>query len=244
MHPGLIFAEGGCPETSHEKLSPISSLCAAFVAGMIRVQPHEVIIHFFSGLHLASNDDWKGPNGLIRSLILQLVMKLVQWDMLSLDFVDDRGYLRALEKHDLESLCQAFHTLLSQLPPETTIYCVIDGISWFDREGMFEDLSLVISCLLHIVKDGFPHIVKDGHPPIFKVLITTPRSCSARVRKLLAPDDIVRLSANNAFPLEISSRVVESRLLRASTPDPRSRRERREREDEKFVHSSEETDTE
>lgn len=59
--------------------------------------------YFFCGLHENLEDPWYGPNGLIRSLSLQLFMKLVELDILDLSFIDDRLYLQMLEEHELET---------------------------------------------------------------------------------------------------------------------------------------------
>ncbi|KAJ4287837.1 hypothetical protein N0V88_007547 [Collariella sp. IMI 366227] len=72
-----------------------------------------VIVHFFCGQHYArhnSGEDWYGPAGMMRSLIEQLVMRLVDLDRqgkvsLTLDILDDEEYLAGLDAHDLQALC-------------------------------------------------------------------------------------------------------------------------------------------
>lgn len=211
-HPDMIFVEGNIASAALDKLSVVSVFCATLVASMIKVKPHEVIVHFFCGLHTTSNDIWHGPNGLIRSIIVQLLVKLASLDILSLDFINDREYLRDLEAHDLPSLCETLHELIYQFPPDMTVYCVVDGISSFDKNKMFDNLATVISTLKGIVRDRYL-------PAIFKVLITTPKSCSMRIKRLLDPSDLVMLASSNIFPTEISNKLVEARLLRHSTSE-------------------------
>lgn len=201
LHPDLISVEANIATAALERLSVVSVFCATFVASMISVQPQEVVVYFFCGLHNGSKDAWQGPNGLVRSLVTQLVMKLVELDILSLDFINNRDYLRDLEDHDPNSLST-----------NTTIYCVIDGISNFDKNKLFKDLEVAISWLRHIASD-------KNLIPMFKVLIATPRSCSARMKRRLDASCMVALSSNNLFPTEISHRLIEAHLLRSSTLD-------------------------
>lgn len=211
-HPDFIFVEANISSAAMEKVSVVSTFCATFVGSMKKAQPQEVVVHFFCGLHNTTHDPWLGPNGLIRSVLLQLVMRLEQMNSLSLDFINDREFLKDLESHDLPSLCQALHELVSQFPPDLSVYLVIDSISMFDRGKLFNDLQTVISWLRYIVQDR-------SLAPMFKVLITTPKNCTLRVKRLLEPESMVLLSSNNLMPMEIMSASVEKSLLRPTTPN-------------------------
>jgi hypothetical protein len=211
-HPDLISVDANIQSAALERLSVVSVFCATFIASMVRVKPQEAIAHFFCGLHCSTNDPWYGPNGLVRSIILQLLMKLARADILNLDFINDREYLMDLEGHDLPSLCQTLHELLYQFPPDMTVYCIIDGVSCFDKNKMFGDLKTVIGWLDNIVGDKRLRCV-------FKVLMTNPKNSSMRVKNLLDKADIVRLVSSNLFPSEISNKLVESRLLRHTTSE-------------------------
>lgn len=62
---------------------------------------------FFCGLHITTashKDPWAGPNGLIRSLIFQIICSLYRHNLLNIDFIHSRGYLKDLEEHDLATL--------------------------------------------------------------------------------------------------------------------------------------------
>jgi hypothetical protein len=205
LHPNLICVEANIPAAALERLPAMSVVCATLVAGVLKVRPNDVVISFFCGLHDTTKSPWYGPSGLVRSLIMQVLANLMIDDNLDLSFINDRGYLRSLEEHHLPSLCQTLHALVTQFPPETTVFCIIDGISCFDKERTFADLERVISYLHGIVAD--PKLV-----PNFKVLLTTPSTCSVRVRRSFEPREIVRLTSGNAFPSGISNRLVEARL--------------------------------
>lgn len=219
--PDMILVDANI-RSSGPGMSAISVFSATFVAGMVKVHPDEVVVHFFCNSHMAPRDAWHGPNGLVRSLIVQLVMKLVKMKILNLDFIDNRDFLMALEEHDLDSLCDVLYSLVSQFPADTTVYCIIDSISSFDKgsavqNSTFKDLEAVVDWLQRIVEDR-------SLVPIFKVMMTNPMSSTRRMKELLMlkeyPTRLVNLSPNNLIPMEISSRSVESHLLRPSTPTP------------------------
>ncbi|RYP44531.1 hypothetical protein DL768_009026 [Monosporascus sp. mg162] len=216
-HPDMILVEANVRTAGLEKLSAISVFCATFVTSMISVHPDGVVAHFFCGLHTVPQDPWYGPNGLVRSIAMQVLMKLVEMNILNLNFIDNRDYLMALEEHDLDSLCETLHSLVSQFPADTTVYCIIDSISCFDKDRTFKDLEIVIKLLQRIVDDR-------SLIPIFKVLMTNPTQSTRRMKDLSGFKEnrcgLVSLSSKNLVPMEISNRVVESHLLRPLTPTP------------------------
>ncbi|KAL3456535.1 hypothetical protein BJX64DRAFT_39789 [Aspergillus heterothallicus] len=214
--PDVLLVDANVRSAGLERLSAISVFCATFIIGMTKVRPDDVVAHFFCGQHLARKDPWHGPTGLVRSLIMQLMMNLLDLDLLSLDFINDRGFLAALEDHDLPSLCDAFYSIVSQFPADTMVYCIIDHISSFDTDRLFGDLTIVLDCLQDLVEDA--NLV-----PVFKVLMTNPMQSTRRMRELPLFDDhsrLITLSSNNSVPLQINNLVVESHLLRPSTPTP------------------------
>lgn len=214
-HPDMILVDGNIRSASRQKLSALSVFAATFVVSMIKVQPEEIVVSFFCGLHSSPDDPWRGPNGLVRSIIIQLVMKLEQLQILSLDFISDRKLLKKLEVHDLKSLCTTLHELVAQCPRDRTLICIIDSISCFDVDEMIKDLETVVRWLISIVDDTLLM-------PMLKVLMTNPGSKILRIKSLFKdrPFDFVNLSSNNLFGTAISSRAIDTHLLRPSTPIP------------------------
>ncbi|KAE8449419.1 hypothetical protein EG329_008027 [Mollisiaceae sp. DMI_Dod_QoI] len=216
-HSNLILVNANLRTPDLARLSAISVFSATFIASMLKVYPNEVIVYFFCGVHVDRTDLWSGPNGLLRSIIIQLVMKLVKIDHLSLDFIDNRNYLQDLEEHDLKSLCEVLHSLVSQFPTETTIYCIIDSVSFFDIDMMFNDLKIALEYLKRIVDD-------KSLVPIFKVMLTNPMQSTWRMKKLLLltedPSRLITLSPNSPMLTEISEGVIENHLLWTSTLVP------------------------
>ena len=203
--------------SSDPGLSAISVFSATLIAGMVKIHPTDVVIHFFCSAHTSYRDAWHGPNGLVRSLIVQLLMRLVEMKILNLDFIDDEDFLLGLEEHDLVSLCETLFWLVSQFPQTITVYCIIDSISAFDNSLAFKELETVLDWIQRILEH------KDLDP-MFKVLITNPTSSTRRMKELLMireyPSRLVNLSPRNLDPMVISKHSVENQLLRQSTPSP------------------------
>ena len=231
-HPCLILVDANIRESSLDGLSAISVFSSTLATSLMQAYPDTaVVVHFFCGMHSSRNGAWYGPTGLVRSLIMQLIMKLDAKDpemsTWNLDFIKDRGFFMNLEQHSLSDLCYALHGLLYEFPPDTQIYCLIDSISCFDIGSLLKDLSTVMEQLRTIISD--PNLV-----PIFKVLLTNPGESTRAIKNMTLfkedPTRLVSLSGHNLVPGQISGRMVDDHLLRAPSP-------MRERTSSQFRHS-------
>lgn len=110
------------------KMSPLSSACASIIAGIVKTQPNAIPLFFFCGLHTTPQDTLQGPQGMMRTLIARLLVELDGRHLVNLAFIDNSGYLQALEAHEVPSLCHAFMHLIRQWPLDTVVYCIVDGI--------------------------------------------------------------------------------------------------------------------
>ncbi|KAK3293848.1 uncharacterized protein B0H64DRAFT_398821 [Chaetomium fimeti] len=220
QHPSLILVDANIRESALASVSAISVLSSTLATSLMQAYADEaVVISFFCGMHASPADALYGPTGLIRSLMIQLLMKLDTTDPemreWNLDFINDRVFVQNLERHSLPDLCSALHELLFQFKPNTPVYCIIDTISAFDAEHLSRDLEIVFGCLQRIIDD-------QSLVPIFKVLITNPGE-STRVIKDMAvfredPTRIISLGRQSRAAGRISARVVDEQLLRAPSP--------------------------
>lgn len=221
-HPSLILVDANIRESDLDNISAISVLCSTLVTSLIQAYPDAVVVHFFCGMHDFLEDAWYGPNGLVRSVIMQLLMKLQSTDpkmrTWSLDFIDDRQFLENLEQHCLDDLCKALHALLNEFQPDTHVYCIIDSVSCFDVSRLLEDLGVVLECLRQIVDDRKLR-------PVFKVLLTNPGESTFEMKNMTPfrenPARLISLNPYNLVPGEITGRAVDSHLLRAPSPSMR-----------------------
>lgn len=211
FEPGIVLVDGCADRSQIGTISPISFVCSNLAQALRR---HDLtgqaspVMVFFCGQHVASNDPLQGPQGLVRSLLSQLVLLLVQncWledgAGIGLPFDvplspagsrrgNDYVYSGAGHESDdyfggdnmgmgtegveedgnilltLSDLCRLFHSLLGLIPRETFIFCIVDGISSYQREVWRKDYELVLGL--------FGKIIMDARlSGLFKVLLTSP----------------------------------------------------------------------
>ncbi|KAF3770055.1 hypothetical protein M406DRAFT_237578, partial [Cryphonectria parasitica EP155] len=170
-YPDLLLILANLPDTGMQHITAMSVLCATLVSSLTNLRRGHVVLHFFCGLHINSRDPSPGPTGLVRSLIMQVFTYLRRDGLLSLDFLNDRADVKAIEDQDLEILCRTLQSLLDQFQPSTQVYCVIDSITLFDSEDSAYDLEVVLGYLQEIVEDS-------QLPAIFKLMMTSPARCT------------------------------------------------------------------
>ncbi|KAK3363461.1 hypothetical protein B0T25DRAFT_576052 [Lasiosphaeria hispida] len=206
-HPDLILVDGNM--APRDKVSAMSLLCAEFLAE--RLSQGDVCLHFTCGLHTAARDPWSGPKGLARSIAAQLILTLNRQRDVNLDFLSSRRRVRELEADDMERLCKVVSALVEQFSPETTVFCIIDGISCLYREDGIEDLEILVEYLRKIVEN-------DQLKPTLKVMITNSARTPGRLREMFEDDQYVRLRARlSSGQRRITRRVVEMQTSRLAS---------------------------
>ncbi|KAI9737404.1 MAG: hypothetical protein M1834_009558 [Cirrosporium novae-zelandiae] len=193
----LLLVDGNTDSSIGGGLSPLSLLCATLVLSFFKMRPRPISLHFFCGQHDAPDDVLKGPNGLIRSLITQL---LLTHQMFTLYFINSHQHCTGLEAQSLAALCNTFQKLVKQLPPRTLIYCVLDGISLYEGTDWDGDLAFVVDRLNKIVKD-------ECLQPTFKLLMTSPYFTRS-IQRQIKPSQHVVLQEGIADGQSISQRSL------------------------------------
>jgi hypothetical protein len=181
---------------------------------MAKMEPENVFVHFYCGLHVdPGRNNWYGPDGMIRSILMQIIAALVEKDILDMSFLNRRSFIRDLEDHDTHALCDLLHHLIQQFDADTTIYCFIDGVSRFDVDfrGTFGLLKVILERIEDIVED-------DTLRPKLKVLMTVPFRSSHRLRRIIEDDFFISLSPHAAGNRQLSGGSVESSIRNPSTP--------------------------
>ncbi|KAL4784387.1 hypothetical protein BJX76DRAFT_357119 [Aspergillus varians] len=214
----IILVEADANDVVIPKTSGISVFCATFITGIITARPDDVVVQYFCGLHLLPSSPWHGPNGLVRLITMQLMMKLIQMQRADISFIDNWEYRTALEEHDLSSLCDLLYSLIEQFPEDITIFFVLDSVSRFDSPATSAELTLVVECLHAIIDD-----ISIG--PTVKVLLTSPTRSKRTLRQLPIFNDasgrLVTLVPNSlTLTPPMSERVMSRHILRNS-PSPR-----------------------
>ena len=169
---GILLADGNNPNYALHGLSPMSILSAMLVASISKAPPGEqsFVARFFCGLHCKRPHTFRGPNGLIRTLLAEMLLELDRIGQLNLDFVTDERLRSDLADHHLPALCYALRCLAAQFPSSATVYCIIDGVTWYETgyEGYGEQLDALLQGLARIVED----VRGDKTRADFKVLMT------------------------------------------------------------------------
>lgn len=168
--PDMVLVHGDLMGISgdHVRISSLSVVCATIIASLARTESETIGLYYFCGLHMSSEDDLEGPQGLMRCLIARLLVELdtvtgSNTNMASMD----SGLMDGLDRRDIRYLCALFSFIVGQFPSNTTIYCMIDGITWYERSHMREDLDHVVQSIYGIVDSPYCRCQ-------FKVLITNP----------------------------------------------------------------------
>ena len=150
---------------ANEGDNKISAL--AFVASLL-VQSFEASeyatpLYFYCGLNTDSyGDSVPGATRVFQHILAQLLGR--ERHAFDLGFIHN-NHIQALENGDLEALCDLFEGLTKQLPSSTTIFLVVDSISFYETRDRLQDTYYAMDRMLELVeKASF----------VFKLLITSP----------------------------------------------------------------------
>jgi hypothetical protein len=157
-----LFIEGSSPLASCGRNTPMSLMSSVVIENLHDKEP-AIAIYFFCGSHTSSKDSIKGPHGMMRSLICQILRLFV----VELDFISSRRYREQLQSFNFRTLCDCFGKLVKKLPAETVLFCIIDSICFFEKKEWAEDCRKVANDLQDLADD-------DELGAVFKLLITSP----------------------------------------------------------------------
>lgn len=180
-----ILVVGGL-EVEMDSISPLSYLCAMLQQNLESLQI-AVPLSFFCGLHASPGDNLEGASGIMRSLIYQILLQQ-QWNF-DCSFID-LAFLDQIRNYEISHLCILFRSLLTSAT-STTIFCLIDGISWYDTSRRSGDVSTMMAYMRELVDET--NQADSGID--FKLLVTSPQACpSATVwfpyeERIIIPDD-------------------------------------------------------
>ncbi|KAA8909066.1 hypothetical protein FN846DRAFT_943266, partial [Sphaerosporella brunnea] len=126
---------------NHEplKISPVSYLCAMLVESLEKLKP-ALVLYFFCGSHTQSRDPLSNAYALLKSLLAQLLSQ----------HTFDTSFL---QPYDLDST--------------VALFCIIDGISFFETSQREPAMHAVLDKLLALARG-------DTMGTVFKLLVTSP----------------------------------------------------------------------
>jgi hypothetical protein len=206
----LLLVDGHCDQAKTGKTSPMSVFCASLIASLVTLRSG-ILLHFFCGQHVMPHDPLRGPHGLMRSLITQLLLDPETQEP-NLDFIDSQQIYDDLVQHRLSAFCYVFQQLVRQFPKGTIIYCIIDGISEYERrlEGSKENLCFVVEELQQIV-------YSQSLGQTFKLMMTSANK-STEVIHQVTREQHVSLRAGNVHSRPMTEQSFLTDVHRSRTP--------------------------
>lgn len=135
-------------------------------ASSLVARPDVIPLHFFCGQHASMDKTWEQPSGILNSMLAQLLthykdVNLAQSAKLGRDF----------DNSDVEDMLALFKLVLKSLPATVTVFCVLDGISYYiDEEDTSEDAHYLVDGLIKLARK-----TTTSSRPVFKLLLTAPK---------------------------------------------------------------------
>ncbi|KAI0448829.1 hypothetical protein F5B21DRAFT_88374 [Xylaria acuta] len=189
----LLLVDGAMPL---ERVSPMSILTATLTINLLSA-PATMVIYFFCGKNLdaGTDDELSGPHGMLRSLITQLMLQISP--MPNLSGINSHEFLHDCYKHKFPALCEVLKLLIEQLPPHATLYCLLDGVSWYEQEAWVDEMRFFVGL--------FRHLMARGNGPSLKLFMTSSNR-STEIRDLLHTEwEYVSLAAASIDSLPLVS---------------------------------------
>jgi hypothetical protein len=165
----------------HE-VSALSLFCSTLTQ-TLRVKTRFLPIAFFCGSHIAEGDQGSGGRAMIKSLIAQLLSQQ-DFDTRLLHLSINTGLI---QQGDIGELCTLFGWLVRGIPEDITLFCMIDGVVFYERDWFLDDMSEVLAYILQLVSDGTVTAA-------VKVLVTSPTKTHI-VRQAFGDDLILSMAA-------------------------------------------------
>lgn len=139
---------------------------------MLLPQSPQIILEYFSGQHNVDTSGLTGPQGMMRSLLDQLLQKWPDEVPLSLQCLRRLDYSRDLSTSDL---CDLFETVARQLPVHFPVWCIIDNVSHFETSlgGWADELIDIVECFWRCVRGQW---ARGASAPVKFLLATANRS--------------------------------------------------------------------
>ena len=203
-----VLLVNGNVDTSN-RCSPISFACGLLVSSLGSF-PSTITISFFCALHTDSNDPETGSRMMLASLVCQLLEKYQHFDLSFL--AADQKY--DLQDHELNTLCRLFEKLLRQLPEGQLVFCMVDGVSYYEYRDRRADTGKVLTLLTALTED-------EKLKAIFKLMISSPTT-SRYVSDVVDREDVYTLPetiehTNQGFDSQAFGKTAKKQIKHVET---------------------------
>ena len=149
---GALLVHGNCRR--HDGICPTTIASALLVSFFVKFR-NFITLYWFCGSHI------NGPDcnalGMVQSLICQLL------SVPALECTLEKQHKS--DTKDLKKMLELLKKLLQQIPNDTVVVCIIDGISYYEGEHQHRDTCRSIRRLVRLTRAG---------ELVLKLLITSP----------------------------------------------------------------------
>jgi hypothetical protein len=143
-------------------------------------------LYFFCGQHAAGDHSWETPSGVVNSLLAQLLTQCKD-----LDLTKAVG-LGSFDSDDVKAVFRRFEYVLAQLSSEITVFCILDGLSFYLADETLDDAEELIRWLFKLAK-GESHRKQSC---VLKLLLTAPNRFHPSEVSGLSNSDILTAPSN------------------------------------------------
>ena len=172
----VLHINGQMFSSEHEaRRSPLSYTCAKFADSILAKARHPeasnsnptVILRWFCGQHTDVCTDYDAhPPRMLRNLLSQFIHQL-----LSLGIESTSAHLPSLgDDPTLSDLCGLFVGFAQCLPTGSTLFCILDGVSYYEDARRRDELTEVL-LMLKTLKNQSYEATKG---PLIRVMTTAP----------------------------------------------------------------------
>lgn len=169
----ILHVNGQMFSNEHEaRQSPLSFFCAKLVDSiLVRYQSSEgkignpvIAICWFCGQHTNMRTDYNAdPQGMLNNLLAQLIHQMIR----SIPHPKGMDYRLSAIDPELSELCDLFVQLVEALPTDTILFCMIDGVSYYEDTERQIECAEVLSMLTNLTR-------RAVNGPLIKLLVTAP----------------------------------------------------------------------
>lgn len=195
----VLFVEGG-PNGRHEARGPISVATARVAAALARgreTNPSLYALVYFCSEHRSARQKFGSAMELVITLLLQLIDQRHDFDPQLLE--DCRNAVKNApaqpSDNEIHGFCDLLQRCVLALPQEATLFCVVEGIAFFEgpRERT-EHTRIILSRLLEL---GDEEAEAEEARARVKCLFTTPAR-SPEFIGLFQPYDVLTMQVVNS----------------------------------------------
>ncbi|KAG8169966.1 hypothetical protein KVR01_000711 [Diaporthe batatas] len=191
--------------------SPLTLLTATLTEAGRADPTRFVTLVFFCSCHIdPSEDALVGGKALIQSLICQL---LHQQPHMNISPTPWEFHPERVGQVDLQQLCHLFSLLVRHLPSETTLFCLIDCMVFYERDEFIAEAHFVLAEITRLVGD--PAVQANT-----KLLITSPWRSGLAHQFFQGDREVLNMHGMPSIGLTPSSSRVIDRYMLHSGSEP------------------------